>query len=166
MAGCLLLAVLGASACSLGERLDAGGGGRNAGDVVAKKLPEGPAGPGSCDGATAAALDEAVAGQLDAFADADFGRALEFASTGFRRDVGEEEFAALIGEHFPVVATNDGHIAGACERDGDVATLGVVVLGAKGGEQALVYLFELELGEWRIGGAVPPGGQAPGSGVV
>lgn len=114
-----------------------------------------------CDDDVRAALVATVDGQLDAIADADWDRALDFASSGFRSGVDADRFRDIITEGFPVVADNRARDVAACRAVGDDATLLVTVEDGDGTQQLLLYLLERERDGWGIGGAAPAAGGAP-----
>ena len=130
----------------------------------ATPTPEPPAEterPAVCDDDVRAALVATVDGQLDAIADADWDRALDFASSGFRSGVDADRFRDIITEGFPVVADNRARDVAACRAVGDDATLLVTVEDGDGTQQLLLYLLERERDGWGIGGAAPAAGGAP-----
>lgn len=114
-----------------------------------------------CDDGERATLVATVDGQLEAIADADWDRALDFASSGFRSGIDAARFRDLITEGFPVVADNRARDIGACRAVGDEATLLVTVEDQDGSQQLLLYLLEREADGWGIGGAAPAADGAP-----
>jgi hypothetical protein len=129
---------------------------------------------GRCSPVDEAAIDAVIGGQLAAFADDDFGAALEFASPGFRESFTPESFGAMITTSFPVPATATGHDLVGCSvvatpsassAHTSVAAVLVAVTG-EAGEQTYQYgLVQLEDG-WRIDGAVPVSPPAPGGPII
>ena len=114
-----------------------------------------------CDQEERATLVAAVDGQLDAIADADWERALAFASSGFRDGIDADRFRDIITAGFPVVADNRARDVGPCRQVGDEATLVVTVEDRDGTQQVLLYLLEREADGWGIGGAAPAASGAP-----
>ncbi|MBA2317521.1 MAG: DUF4864 domain-containing protein [Euzebyales bacterium] len=104
------------------------------------------------------AMDGAVSGQLDAFAEGDYGAALEFSTEAFRAAHSEEVFEEIIAEGYPQAAMAADHELGQCLTDGDNATLAVGVIDDDGQRLELLYLMEREDDAWRIGGALPADG--------
>jgi hypothetical protein len=111
--------------------------------------------PEPCDDKIRAAIDEAIAGQLAAFADDDFAAALDFASEGFRAGIDPGAFQMLIEDRYPVAADAADHVPGECLRSGpDAAEVRVEVTADDGTRGELVYLMVDEDDQWRIAGAV------------
>lgn len=154
------------SAPSEGAPVPGATDGPSADPAPGSTVPEVPAtpsegGPGVCDAVDGAAIDEVIGNQLAAFAGGDFAGALGFATPGFQESFPLEEFEAMITQSFPVPATATGHEILECQVIGTAAAAVVVVTG-DAGTQALQYgLLELADG-WRIDGAVPLDGVAPG----
>lgn len=114
-----------------------------------------------CDDDARATLVATVDGQLDAIADADWDRALGFATAGFREGIDAARFQEIITEGFPVVADNRARDIGACRSTGQDATLVVTVEDGDGTQQLLLYLLEREADGWGIGGAAPAAATTP-----
>lgn len=109
----------------------------------------------------------AVRGQLAAITADDWDGALSFTSTSFRSSVDAARFERIIVDDFPVVADAVGADVARCLRSPTVfASLLVTVEDTDGRQQDLVYLFELEEGTWRIGGAVPDGADGDAGGIT
>lgn len=111
----------------------------------------------ACEPGDVDAMDDQVAGQLEAIAEQDWSGALAFATSDFRADYDDRRFAQVITDGFPVVAENASHSSEGCVRADDEAQLLVTVTASDGATADLVYLMGLEDGTWRIGGAVPHG---------
>jgi hypothetical protein len=120
-----------------------------------------------CDRDDRDEMAAAVRGQLAAITADDWEGALSYTSTSFRASVDATGLERIIVDGFPVVADAVGADVTWCLRDPTVlASLLVTVEDADGGQQDLVYLFELEDGAWRIGGAVPDEPGVGGSGGI
>ncbi len=118
----------------------------------------------ACPPAVLAEIDATIDGQLAAFRDGDFARALDFATAGFRSGFTPERFEEVITGSFPAARRATGHTSRQCVTDGSEASVLVEVSG-DAGSQELVYQLSLEDGRWRIGGAVPHGGDSDSSTV-
>ena len=126
-------------------------GGEIVGDApssaAVEESPAEPHGELECDEATQAAIDDTIAGQLDAFAAGDYAAALGFASERFRAGTTPEQFQAVIEADYALLIGARGHRSGTCVVRGDAAQILVTVDGAA---RELVYAMVDEDGEWRI----------------
>ncbi len=132
---------------------------------------EGPGGDrseeGVCSDTALASIDEAIDGQLTAFAEGDFAGALDFASDGFRAGLDPEAFEALIEDGYPVAADAAEHRSRECRQpEPEAAEVLVEVTADDGTRGELVYLMVEEEGAWRIAGAVDPDADDPPDGTT
>ncbi len=122
-------------------------------------LPPSEAAPevgAACDPEQRAAIDEAIDGQLSAFADDDWDGALDFATQGFRATRNAAQLEQIITEGFPIAADPASHATDDCRTDGTQAAIQVTVVSTGGEVGGFTYLVEREDdGVWRIAGAVP-----------
>jgi hypothetical protein len=107
----------------------------------------------ACNDAVVVAARETIGGQIDAFDDADFDRALTFASRRFQAEVEPEIFEAIIVAQYPVLLAEPDTQFGPCVQVTDLARIEVTVTGSDGVRDALVYLLVREEGRWSIDGA-------------
>ncbi|HKB91340.1 MAG TPA: DUF4864 domain-containing protein [Opitutaceae bacterium] len=91
-----------------------------------------------------------VQGQLAAFREEDFKKALTFAAKRLREQYDATSFATLVKQGYPVIAKNGSAEFGLSKDDGDIAILVVTVVAKDGKRVDYNYGFIRESEAWKI----------------
>jgi hypothetical protein len=138
-----------------GAEPDSGGDGDADPDAPTGSPDDTPTDPEArvCNDAVVAAAGATIDSQLDALGEADFDRALSFASRRFQAEVDLDNFEAIISAQYPILLDEARAEYGRCAQVDDLARMEVTVTGTDGARDALVYLLVREEGRWSIDGA-------------